>query len=290
VKFPRFDVLFSESLTAFLCQLKVNRKCYSESPLAWYPKTIPSRDAFVDLKHHSASREQFQWGHMILENVAIPNSKGKTRSAMYESRQPAETSLVEAAKAGQSTAFGALCERYTRQLQRIALRVTRNREDAEDAVQDALLRAFVHLRDFDGRSSFGTWLTRIAINSALMILRKKRTSLEVAMAGPDDSAADARAYEIADRTPNPEKHYALREEEGILKKAVRNLRPALREVVEIQQLQECSIGEAAKAMCISVAAAKGRMFHARAALRRSSLLKLMRKRRPGRDFRVLSAA
>ncbi len=227
---------------------------------------------------------------MILENSVSSNGKAKARSPMYESRQPAGTNLVEAARDGQSTAFVALCGRYSQQLHRIALRVTRNREDAEDAVQDAMLRAFVHLRDFDGRSSFGTWLTRIAINSALMILRKKRTSLEVAMAGPDDSGADARVYEIADRAPTPEKHYARHEEEGILKEAVRNLRPALREVVEIQQLQECSIGEAAKAMCISVAAAKGRMFHARAALRRSSLLKLMRKRRPGREFRVLSAA
>jgi RNA polymerase sigma factor (sigma-70 family) len=227
---------------------------------------------------------------MILENLAISNGKGKTRSAMYESRQPAETSLVEAAKAGQSAAFGALCERYSQQLQRIALRVTRNREDAEDAVQDALLRAFVHLGDFDGRSSFGTWLTRIAINSALMILRKKRTSLEVAIADPDDSAAGDRVYEIADRAPNPEKRFARREEDGILKKAIHNLRPALREVVEIQQLQECSIGEAAKAMCISLAATKGRLFHARVALRRSSLLKLTRRRQIGRNFRVLSAA
>jgi RNA polymerase sigma-70 factor (ECF subfamily) len=209
---------------------------------------------------------------------------------MYESRQLAETSLLEAAKAGQSTAFGALCERYSQQLHRVAVRITRNREDAEDAVQDALLRAFLHIRDFDGRSSFGTWLTRIAINSALMILRKKRTSLEVAIAGPDDSAAEARVYEIADRAPNPEKRYARREEEGILKKAIHNLRPALREAVQIQQLQECSIGEAAKAMCISVPAAKGRLFHARVALRRSALLKLTRRRQIGRNYRVLSAA
>jgi RNA polymerase sigma factor (sigma-70 family) len=227
---------------------------------------------------------------MFFKDLTISNTKRKARSAAYEAQQLAERSLVEAAKAGQPTAFGALCERYSQQLLRIALRVTRNREDAEDAVQDALLRAFVHLRDFDGRSSFGTWLTRIAINSALMILRRKRTSHEVAMAGTDDSGAGAPVYEIADRAPNAERRYARSEEEGILKRAIHNLRPALREVVEIQQLQECSIGEAAKAMCISVAAAKGRLFHARAALRRSSLLKLMRKRRPGREFRVLSAA
>src|SRR6201998_398189 len=97
------------------------------------------------------------------------SSANSTRNARL-----GEDRLVEAAKRGHSTAFGTLCERYSQQLFRAAHRITRNREDAEDAVQDTLLRGFVHLRDFDGRSSFATWLTRIAINSALMILRKKR--------------------------------------------------------------------------------------------------------------------
>ena len=227
---------------------------------------------------------------MFAEELAVSNERTRVPTNVYESRQPTETKLVETAKAGQSTAFGALCERYTQKLQRIALRVTRNPEDAEDAVQDALLRAFIHLRDFDGRSSFATWLTRIAINSALMILRKKRNSLEVVVNGTDDSCEGGRIFEIADQAPNPEVHCARREEEGILKRAVQNLRPTLREVVEIQQLRECSIGEAADAMRISVAAAKGRLFHARAELRRSAVVKLMRKRRSCREFRVLSAA
>jgi DNA-directed RNA polymerase specialized sigma24 family protein len=81
-----------------------------------------------------------------------------------------DESLVQAAKNGHSTAFVTLCERYRQQLFRAAHRITRSFEDAEDAVQETLLRAFVHIMDFDGRSSFGTWLTRIAINSALMIL------------------------------------------------------------------------------------------------------------------------
>src|SRR6266481_8099666 len=153
---------------------------------------------------------------MISENSAISNGRKKARSVMYKSQEPAEQSLVEAAKGGHSTAFGALCERYTQQLLRAAHRITRNREDSEDAVQDALLRAFVHLRDFDGRSSFSTWLTRIAINSALMILRKKRTSLEVATAGSDDLDMNRGGFQIADRAPNPERLYAQGEEEKIL--------------------------------------------------------------------------
>ncbi len=227
---------------------------------------------------------------MILENSASPNGKTKGGFVMSESREPAERSLVEAAKRGHSPAFGTLCQRYARQLFRATHRITRNREDSEDAVQDALMRAFVHLRDFDGRSSFSTWLTRIAINSALMILRKKRTSLEAVTIGADDFGADGPAYEVMDRAPNPERQYAQSEEQRILKKAIRGLRPSLREVVEAQQLQERSMRETARAMCISVAAAKGRLFHAKVALRRSSILKLMHRPRAGGEFRILSAA
>ncbi len=152
-----------------------------------------------------------------------------------------EASLVEAAKRGHSMAFATLSERYRQQLFRAAYRITRNCEDAEDAVQDTLLRAFVHMTDFDGRSSFGTWLTRIAINSALMILRKKRASLEIATDCNDDFGADGLRYEITDHRPNPERRYAQREEESMLKKAIQSLRPTLRVVVQIQQLQERSM-------------------------------------------------
>jgi RNA polymerase sigma factor (sigma-70 family) len=233
---------------------------------------------------------QIDGGHMISENSAISNGKRNATSVMYQSHEPGEKSLVEAAKGGHATAFGTLCERYAQQLFRAAHRITRNREDSEDAVQDALLRAFVHLRDFDGRSSFSTWLTRIAINSALMILRKKRAPLETVTVSADDFGVEGLPYEVADRTPNPEKRYAQSEEARILKKAIRSLRPSLREVVEVQQLQERSMREAARAMCISVAAAKGRLFHAKVTLRKSPILRLMHQPRSAGAFRILSAA
>jgi RNA polymerase sigma-70 factor (ECF subfamily) len=192
---------------------------------------------------------------------------------VYEVRAPAEKRLVEAAKGGHSPAFATLCERYTQRLLRIAHRITRNREDAEDAVQDALLRAFLHLTGFDGRSSFATWLTRIAINSALMIVRKKRTSLEVALEYPDSCAPTWLPYEPADGSPNPEKICAQRERKEILRGAIVQLRPKIRRVVELQQLQEHSLMRTAEMVGISVTAAKGRLFHARAALRKSSHLK-----------------
>src|SRR5216683_897585 len=186
-----------------------------------------------------------------------------------------DQSLVEAAKLGHSTAFDTLSERYRQQLFRAAHRITRSREDAEDAVQDSLLRAFVHMRDFDGRSKLGTWLTRIAINSALMILRKKRASPEIATDSNDNFDADGLRCEISDHVPNPEKRCAQSEEENMLKEAIERLRPALRVVVQIQQLQERSMRETAEAIGISLTATKGRLFHARVALRRSLILKLV---------------
>jgi RNA polymerase sigma factor (sigma-70 family) len=227
---------------------------------------------------------------MNLQNLAVSKQKCKGCTIVSESPEQAEKRLVQAAKAGQSAAFGKLSERHEQQLLRVTQRITRNREDSQDAVQDALLRAFVHLRDFDGRSSFATWLTRIAINSALMMLRKKRTSLEIATARSDDLDMNGAGFQIADRAPNPERLYTQSEEEKILKKAIHSLRPNLREVVEVQQLQELSMQETAQAMRISVAAAKGRLFHAKVALRRSPALRLMHQSRCGSGFRVLSAA
>jgi RNA polymerase sigma-70 factor (ECF subfamily) len=244
------------------------------------------------LTTHSATAEQFAVGeeHMAVEHLAISNANRKPRSIVSESRECPDTHLVEAAKAGHSSAFTTLCERYAQQLLRAAYRITRNREDSEDAVQDALMRAFVHIRDFNGESTFATWLTRIAINSALMILRKKRSSLEMAMTSGDNSGSDGFIYQIADHAPNPERRYAQREKERLLKKAVRSLRPTLRQVVEMKQLQERTMQETAETMCISVAAAKARLFHAKLALRKSSILKLMHQSRSGAKFRRLSAA
>ncbi len=227
---------------------------------------------------------------MVFENLAISNGNRKAVSTVCESRECPDKNLVEAAKAGHSSAFTTLCERYAQQLLRAAFRITRNREDSEDAVQDALLRAFVHLRNFNGESSFATWLTRIAINSALMILRKKRSSLEMAMTSGDNSGPDGFIHQIPDHAPNPERRYAQREKERILKKAVRSLRPTLRQVVEMKQLQERTMRETAETMCISVAAAKARLFHAKLALRKSSILKLMHQPRRSGKFRGWSAA
>jgi RNA polymerase sigma factor (sigma-70 family) len=227
---------------------------------------------------------------MIFENATISKGRSETAPVVVEFHERAEAWLVEAAKMGHSTAFATLSERYKQQLLRAAHRITKSPEDAEDAVQDALLMGYIHLSDFNGASSFGTWLTRIAINSALMILRKKRTSLEVAMDGSDESGRGSFSFQIPDRAPNPERRYAQSEERIILKKAIDKLRPRLRQVVCIQQLQEHSMQETAQVIGISVAAAKARLLHAKAALRKSSILQLARRTRKGRPIPILSAA
>lgn len=188
-----------------------------------------------------------------------------------------ESELIAAAKDGHGAAFGILCDRHAEMILRVTFRITRNREDAEDAVQDSFLSAFVHLRTFDERSRFATWLTRIAINSALGQLRKKRGVREIPMDEPNSSASEPRTQlEIPDRAPNPEESCRLRERMEIVGSAVGRLRPRSRRVVEVHQLGEFSVKETARILGISMAAAKARMFHARAALRRMPILRSVR--------------
>src|SRR5271169_774827 len=132
-----------------------------------------------------------------------------------------EASLLATAKSGEAAALDTLYRAHAERLFRTVHRITRNREDAEDAVQDSLLRAFIHLKSFDGRSTFSTWLTRIAINSALMILRKRRVSPEPY---PSRSTTEV-LLEISDPSPDPERQYAERQREGFLRDAITGLSP-----------------------------------------------------------------
>lgn len=184
-----------------------------------------------------------------------------------------EARLLAAAKRGRAEAFEVLCKAHTARLLKTAFYITRNREDAEDALQDSLLRAFVHLKSFDERSSFSTWLTRIVINSALMIHRRSRNARQVSADELSESGEAHVHLQIPDRAPNPEQRYMENERGKILHKAIRSLRPRIRAVVEVGQLQELSMKEAARVLDISIAAAKGRLFHARAALRNSAALR-----------------
>jgi len=181
-----------------------------------------------------------------------------------------EASLVAAAKSGENEALDALCQAHAPRLFRAVQRITRNREDAEDAVQDSFLNALRHLKSFDGRSTFSTWLTRIGINSALMILRKKRNSREISVYG---STEDEPTWEVPDSAPNPERRYAERERDRFLRSALQLLSPGIRRALELHAVQDNSVGETALQLGISVSAAKARVFRAKAVLRKSKVLR-----------------
>ena len=189
--------------------------------------------------------------------------------------QVGEAQLVAAAKNGQHAAFGELYARHSQKILRTALRITKNREDAEDALQESFMSAMVHLGSFDGRSSFSTWLTRITINSALMSLRKRRACPEISRDEPADEREDFAPYDPADPLPNPEQQLAQRQREEIVTKAVRGLRPTLRQVIEIRRLQELSLKETARTLRITLPAVKSRLFHARVALRQRPMVKAL---------------
>ena len=197
-------------------------------------------------------------------------------SAVSDLRAWSEEQLIAAAKTGRRAPFGELCERHVKKVFRVIHRITRNREDAEDALQDCLLNAFAHVKDFDERSRFATWLTRTAINAALAKLRKNHWKRELPMNEPNPPCELERHSEIQDDAPDPEETYRLRERKEILITAILGLRPRTRRVVELHQLQEHSLRETAQILGISTAAVKARMFHARVALHRMPLLQKCR--------------
>ncbi|MEY2607947.1 MAG: polymerase sigma-70 factor, subfamily, partial [Verrucomicrobiota bacterium] len=193
-------------------------------------------------------------------------------AAISDLRAWSEEHLIAAAKTGRRAPFGELCERHMKQVSGVTRRIIRNREDAEDAAQECFLNAFVHLKDFDGRSQFATWLTRIAINAALMKLRKKRGVQEVPIGEPNPSFEPVAQREFRDGAPDPEESCSLRERKRIVKSAISGLRPRARRVVELHQLQEHSVRETAQILGISTTAVKARMFHARVTLHRMPVL------------------
>jgi RNA polymerase sigma factor (sigma-70 family) len=175
--------------------------------------------------------------------------------------------LVAAAQDGQEWAFVELCTRNSKRVFNTIYGVTKNREDAEDALQDSMMRAFLHLKQFDGRSSFATWFTRIGINSALMILRKRRIRPETSM----DATAEGetwQTWQIADYSADPEQHYAGCERSMHLKRAICRLPNALRSVVELGQMEGHSMKQIARSMGISIPATKSRLARAKVALRK----------------------
>jgi RNA polymerase sigma-70 factor (ECF subfamily) len=177
-----------------------------------------------------------------------------------------EPLLVAAAKSGDASAFEELVNRYERKIFRLTMNITRNREDAEDAMQDAFMKAYAHLNGFQEDSRFYTWLVRIAANEALMRLRKRRPN-QFSLDEPIESDDDLMPREIEDWGPSPEQRYAQSEMQEILNKVIDQLEPDFRVVFVLRDIEEFSTEETADAVGISVPAVKSRLLRARLKLR-----------------------
>lgn len=176
--------------------------------------------------------------------------------------------LVTAARSGSSAAFSELCSLYSKNIYRKLYSITRNREDAEDALQDSMLRAYVALKEFQGNAQFSTWLTRIAINSALMILRRNRvrreSSYEVSPSGEETYV-----LEVVDASPDPEQICDQQQRLGGLMRSIGRLPLSLRQTAELRILEDRSTDEVAELLGLSRLAVKTRLHRARLRLARS---------------------
>ena len=177
--------------------------------------------------------------------------------------------MASAPRADWPVAFEELHAIYSRRLYRTIVAITKNPEDAEDALQNTFLRAHLSRETFEGRSSIYCWLTRIAINSALMVLRKRRDRPEFVIDEESDEGAKPPQWEIADQRPNPEQYYIQSENHRRLQSAISKLPTAYKRVFEIRQRSDGSIKEIAHEAGITVGATKTRLLRARRALRSS---------------------
>jgi RNA polymerase sigma-70 factor (ECF subfamily) len=188
-----------------------------------------------------------------------------------------ESALVALARTGDSEAFSALVRQYERKIYRLAKHITQNDEDAEDVLQEAFLKAYEHLDGFQGNSKFYTWIVRIAVNEALMKLRKRRGDKTVPLDEPLDTGEETVKREIAVWEDNPEQRYSREEMQAILDEAVNSLKPDFRTVFILRDIEEMSTEETAETLGISVPAVKSRLLRARLALREKLTRQFKRK-------------
>jgi RNA polymerase sigma-70 factor, ECF subfamily len=199
----------------------------------------------------------------LSKRTCEPNSKPEETQTVPSSDQ----SLVAMAMEGDVTAFELLAMRYRRRILSQALRITRNVHDAEDIVQQVFLKAFVNLNDFRGAAQFSTWLSRIAINEALMLKRKAKRRSEVSLS-PDGDERDVSVIERVRATePNPEEAVSQRQWRSLMAVAISELRPKYRVILHIRDIQEHSISETADILGLSIPAVKSRSSRSRRDLR-----------------------
>jgi RNA polymerase sigma-70 factor (ECF subfamily) len=178
-----------------------------------------------------------------------------------------EMQLVRRAKRGDVQAFEELVRRYDRNVFRIAQHITQNREDAEDVVQEAFLKAYRNLAKFQEQSKFYTWLVRIAVNEALMKLRRKKPGRTVSLDEEIKTEDDSLPREVADWSPNPEQMYNQAELREILTRTIQGLPAGFRTVFVLRDVEGLSTEETAQALELSIPAVKSRLLRARLKLR-----------------------
>ncbi len=175
--------------------------------------------------------------------------------------------LVQRAREGDVQAYETLVKQYDRQVFRIAQHIVQNREDAEDVVQDAFLKAYQKLDQFQGNSKFYTWLVRIAVNEALMRLRKRRTGKMVSIDEDITTDEGSMPRDLAEWRPDPEAQYGQAEMAEILRKTINGLPPGFRVVFVLRDVEGLSTEETAETLGLSVPAVKSRLLRARLQLR-----------------------
>jgi RNA polymerase sigma-70 factor, ECF subfamily len=194
--------------------------------------------------------------------------KIKNHSTLLNVERPAkhDNDIVLAAQAGSHEAFSELYALYSRRLYKTIIGITKNPADTEDVLQETFLKGYLALHAFEGRASFSTWLTQIAINTALMGLRKRRRSAQGMIDRRPDELAETICFEIKDPRPNPEQIYDSGQRRVRLHQAIRKLSPRLREAIEMWITNESSMKEISCALNVSVASVKTRLYRARTRL------------------------
>jgi len=178
-----------------------------------------------------------------------------------------DLALVHACKSGNAAAFEELLKRYDTKVFRIAQHITHNREDAQDAVQEAFLKVFRKLTQFQENSKFSTWLTRITVNESLMKLRKQRHNKEFSIDNNFESEDHSLTSELADWARNPEELYRGSELRNILRSELQELQPGLRVVFVLRDIEGLSTEETAEVLESTPVAVKARLWRGRLKLR-----------------------
>ncbi|WP_158944930.1 RNA polymerase sigma factor [Granulicella sp. S190] len=195
--------------------------------------------------------------------AVVPSPSDKDVSGVLDHMTPlSHQQLILAARSGCGAAFKELWDLYSWRVYRTTLGITKNEYDAEDALQDSFLHAFRALEGFEGRASFYTWLTRIAINSALGILRKRRCRPETSINSGSQQEEESAPEELTDTAPNPEQVFEQQQRHVQLMQAIHRLPASLREAVQLHIARDCSAKEVACQLNISEAAAKSRLYRA----------------------------